>query len=120
MRMKRGSALSKVLRYLVSVGLALVTLEALGLAFRAIVDPFSGPGYLLQYLRFRAEPGRAVVGLRRAARLFTAAGPGVGRAPQRSGAIGFACGQPSSQASERISSSREAARSNSKAPSPSG
>ncbi len=47
-----SSILFKILRFLLSAALALVTLRGLGTAFSAIADNFSLAGYVLQYIRY--------------------------------------------------------------------
>jgi membrane-associated phospholipid phosphatase len=47
-----SSILCKILRYLLSVGVAFLTLELLGKAFSMLADNFSLAGYGLQYVRY--------------------------------------------------------------------
>lgn len=51
---RSGSVPAKIMRYLLTVAFALLTLKGLGAAFSAIADNFSLAGYLLQYLRYAA------------------------------------------------------------------
>lgn len=68
---RSGSWLGKVLRYLLTAGLALLTLIVLGAAIGAVADQFSIAGYLLQYLRYALV---AVVSIFGAPWLFTRIG----------------------------------------------
>jgi hypothetical protein len=51
---KSSSILFKILRYLVSVALAILTLDVLGRLFAAIAANYSMIGYALQYIRYTA------------------------------------------------------------------
>ena len=68
---KSGSVLAKIVRYLLTVALALLTLKGLGAAFGAMTDSFSLAGYLLQYVRYIAV---GIVSLFLAPLIFTRLG----------------------------------------------
>ncbi|WP_315836897.1 hypothetical protein [Bradyrhizobium prioriisuperbiae] len=68
---RSGSVPATIMRYLLSVALALATLKILGMTFSAIADTYSMTGYLLQYLRYVAV---GVVSLFVAPLIFTRTG----------------------------------------------
>jgi hypothetical protein len=82
---RSASWFGKLLRYLLSAGLAMLTLIVLGAAIGAVADRFSMAGYLLQYLRYVVV---AVVSLFGAPWLFTRIGLAAGN--QRSHLIPIA------------------------------
>jgi membrane-associated phospholipid phosphatase len=67
---KSSTWLAKLVRYVVSVALVLATLAALDIAFGAVADEYSLPGYVLQYVRYTIA---GVVGIFVAPWLFTRA-----------------------------------------------
>lgn len=78
---KSSTWIAKLVRYIVSVALVLATLAALDIAFAALADEYSVPGYLLQYLRYTIA---GIVGIFAAPWLFTRAQlAAVGRASAR-------------------------------------
>jgi membrane-associated phospholipid phosphatase len=78
---KSSTWIAKLVRYIVSVALVLATLAALDIAFAAMVDEYSLPGYALQYVRYTIG---GMVGIFVAPWLFTKAQlANVGRALAR-------------------------------------
>jgi hypothetical protein len=67
---KSSTWIAKLVRYVVSVALVLATLAALDLAFGAMADEYSLPGYALQYVRYTTA---GIIGIFVAPWLFTKA-----------------------------------------------
>lgn len=78
---RSGSVPAKIMRYLLTVALALLTLKILGTAFSALADNHSMTGYLLQYVRYVAV---GIVSLFVAPLIFTKFG--LAKAAGRAGA----------------------------------